>query len=162
MKEAKRAKPMDAKTVEDAKILAGFGFSPKVIGEKLGYSESTIIKLEHDGYDLDKYLKRKKEQNKKAAEKKMKVELVYDPSIAEEYRREQEAKQAEEQVPGQMKMELEEPPKEMVDRTKFMRFEAGQNDLTRKAIAEAAVMLNTKLDRLNDTLCMILRAVRKE
>ena len=133
----------------------------------------------------EKFKEIQRDQNPRKKEKKKQVvELVYDPSIAEEYRREQEAKQAEEQVPGQMKMELEEQKPEQADQTKMMRFHAGQNEQLRKALTEntmellkelaestttlvqsisdSAVMLNTKLDRLNDTLCMILRAVRKE
>ena len=75
---------------------------------------------------------------------KMQIELVYDNSIAEEYRKEQEQKQ------------------EMSDQTKMMRFMAGQADLTRKAIMDCTTMLITKLDRLNDTMSMILRSVRRE
>lgn len=152
MKEAerKRARPMNEQDAKDAKLLAGFGFDAKTIGEKLGFSESTIIKLSRDDYDLEKYLARKKEENRKASEKKTTVELVYDPSIAEEYRREQEAKQAEEQVPGQIEMELPQKP-EMSDQTKMMRFLASQMD-----------RLYMKLETINDTLSQILRVVRKE
>ena len=57
---------------------------------------------------------------------------------------------AEEQVPGQICMELE-PKQEMSEQTKLMRFQAAQVD-----------KLIMKLDRLNDTMSMILRAVRKE
>ena len=66
-------------------------------------------------------------------------------------------------MPGQIRMDLtpEEKP-EMSEQVKMMRFQAHQADRIVKAIEENAVMLNTKLDRLNDTLCMILRAVRKE
>lgn len=76
----------------------------------------------------------------------------------------------------------------IIDQEKLMRFLDGRADKIVKAITEATaqsvltrsdsivnastellhrietstVMLNTKLDRLNDTLCMILRAVRRE
>lgn len=94
----------------------------------------------------------KEEKARKEREKNRKtstVKLVYDKSILEEYRQEQEAK-AEEQLPGQISMELE-TKQEMSDQTKLMRFQASQVD-----------KLIIKLDKLNDTLSMILRAVRKE
>lgn len=97
---------------------------------------------------------------------------------AEVYRKNmEERKAAEEPAAGQISMDelarAEEKKPEPADQTKIFRFQAGQNELARKAIEKAAeditneiinnaVMLNTKLDRLNDTLCMILRAIRKE
>ena len=71
----------------------------------------------------------------------------------------------EEQVPGQMEMDLtppEEQKAEMSDTTKMMRFNAGQADKTRKTIEENVVLLISKMDQLNDTLHMILRCIRKE
>ena len=69
-----------------------------------------------------------------------------------------EEPEAEEQIPGQIEMELgvapyPEPVKniDIIDQTKLMRFQAAQVD-----------KMITKLDKLNDTLSMILRAVRKE
>ena len=67
-----------------------------------------------------------------------------------ERNRKPEEEPAEEQVPGQMCMELE-PEKPMSDQVKMMRFVAGQVD-----------KLYMKLETLNDTLSQILRAVRKE
>lgn len=59
--------------------------------------------------------------------------------------------EAEEQIPGQIEMELvEAKPQEMTDQVKMMRFQAAQVD-----------KLVLKLDHINDTLSMILRAVRK-
>ena len=77
--------------------------------------------------------RKEREKNRKAAEGKP----------AEEPEREPE-------VPGQICMELE-PKQEMSEQTKLMRFQAAQVD-----------KLIMKLDRLNDTMSMILRAVRKE
>ena len=64
---------------------------------------------------------------------------------------------AEEQVPGQIRMELdpeeeilEEKPG-MSDQVKMMRFQAAQVD-----------KICMKLDRLNDSVMMLLRAVRRE
>ena len=175
MKEAGKKVQVTEQICRQAQLMRKGGANQMQVAELLGLNGCTVSRIEAAGFDLQTYTENRKARREREKQaKKPKVELVYDASIAEEYRREQEAKKAaEEPVPGQIMMELEEPPKEMVDRTKFMRFEAGQYDLTRKAMAEStmalakaisdsAVMLNTKLDRLNDTLCMILRAVRKE
>ena len=64
-----------------------------------------------------------------------------------------EEPEAEEQVPGQICMDLEPEHDETLGemQTKMMRFQAGQID-----------KLIVKIDKLNDTLSMILRAVRRE
>lgn len=74
-----------------------------------------------------------------------------------------------EELAGQMKMDLqdaEETKAEMSDQIKLMRFQAAQADKICEKITKQAVIINetllVKLDRLNDTLCQILRAVRKE
>lgn len=93
---------------------------------------------------------------------------------AEEYKNIQKARQAkeekkeEEPLPGQLVMDLKQgtaPMKnaeDMDDRTKMMRFMAAQND--RKIIQQAQWMdeLCMKIDKLNDTLSMLVRAMRKE
>ena len=136
----------------------------KQISAVFKVDESTVGKMircgtweNYEAFKKEKAEKQKEREKKRKAEQE-KVVLVYDPSIAEEYKREQEAKQAEEQLPGQMEMDLvpaEEPDDH--DETlgdmqkKMMRFQAAQVD-----------KLIVKIDRLNDTLSMILRAVRKE
>lgn len=64
-----------------------------------------------------------------------------------------EEPEAEEQIPGQICMELEPEHDETLGemQTKMMRFQAGQID-----------KLIVKIDKLNDTLSMILRTVRRE
>ena len=83
--------------------------------------------------------------------------------------KEKEKKVAEEQLTGQMQMDLqaaEEPKAEMSEQTRLMRFQAAQADKICEKITKQAVIINetllVKLDRLNDTLCQILRAIRKE
>ena len=74
--------------------------------------------------------------------------------VREKQKAEQQETQAEEQVPGQIRMDLteKEPEKpETSDQVKLMRFQAGQVD-----------KLIMKLDRLNDTMSMILRAIRRD
>ena len=154
MKEAKtKARPFDRETAAKAKMLAEIGFEISVIAEKLGYSESAMRKLSRDGYDLDRYLERKKAENKAQQERK---DREAEPA---------EENPAEEQVPGQIEMDLEaaKPEKaEMSDQTKMMRFIAGQMDKMNTMIALGMDALRIQIDRLNDTLCMILRAVRNE
>ena len=162
MKEAKRTQITET-VCKQAQLMRRGGANQTEIGKLLGVNPCTISRIEAAGFDLETYqTNRKAQREKEKAAKRPAVELVYDPGIAEEYRKEQEAKAAEE-LPGQLKMDLtpEEKP-EMTDQVKMMRFQAHQADRIVKAIEENAVMLNTKLDRLNDTLCMILRAVRKE
>lgn len=94
----------------------------------------------------DEKARKEREKNRKAAEEQ-----------AEEPQREPE-------VPGQICMELE-PKQEMSEQTKLMRFMAGNYDAIRKNQAELFAYCTDiclKMDKLNDTLHMILRAVRKE
>ena len=79
---------------------------------------------------------------------------------AEQYRentkrRIQKEKQKEqepaEELPGQIEMELTQEPKEMSDQTKLMRFQAAQVE-----------KLLLRMDRIDDTLHMILRCIRRE
>ena len=80
---------------------------------------------------------------------------------------------AEEQIKGQIRMDLD--PKEKQEeheetlgdmQTKMMRFQAEMTSKICEKITAQSLILNetllVKLDRLNDTLSMILRAVRKE
>lgn len=74
-----------------------------------------------------------------------------------EQARKAEPQDAEEQVTGQITMQLDpeeeivDQKPEMSDQVKMMRFQASQVD-----------KLALKLDHINDTLNMLLRAVRKE
>lgn len=160
MKEAKKMQVTEV-ICKQAQLMRRGGANQTEIGKLLGVNPCTISRIEAAGFDLETYqANRKAQKEKEKAAKRTMVELVYDPGIAEEYRKEQEAKAAEE-LPGQLQMDLkpEEKP-EMSEQVKMMRFQAHQADRIVKAIEDSAVMLNTKLDRLNDTLCMILRATR--
>ena len=160
MKEAKKMQVTEV-ICKQAQLMRRGGANQTEIGKLLGVNPCTISRIEAAGFDLETYqANRKAQKEKEKAAKRTMVEMVYDPGIAEEYRKEQEAKAAEE-LPGQLQMDLkpEEKP-EMSEQVKMMRFQAHQADRIVKAIEDSAVMLNTKLDRLNDTLCMILRATR--
>lgn len=132
----------------------------------VGISQGRASKIKKAGFSYEVY----RENDRKEREK-------------EKQRAEEEPAEDPPQVPGQIEMDLtpaEDKKPEMSENTKMMRFQAGQLTQMRAAITEntavitdrtmlmmkkmeeCAVMLNTKLDRLNDTLSMILRAVRKE
>lgn len=112
-------------------------------------------------------------------EKKRKAEL--ERQRAEERRMQAEARQAEaaeEQVPGQIRMEF--PAKvygcapapepvtniNIIDQDKMMRFQAGQADKICEKITNQAVIINetmmVKLDRIYDMMGQLIRAVRRE
>ena len=108
-------------------------------------SERTVQQIRDCG-SLEMWLKYKDERKKIQRERKA-------AKAAEE--------QPEPEVPGQIRMELEQKS-EMSDTVKMMRFQAHEVELIIKAVEDSTVRLITELDRLNDTLSMILRAVRKE
>ena len=126
---------------DHVKILLAGGANLNKAAEITGTGHATISRIKAAGFNAETY--RQNQLKKKEKEKKV----------------------AEEQLTGQMQMDLqaaEEPKAEMSDQTKLMRFQAHQAD---KIIGQMMVnndALLMKLDRLNDTLCQILRAVRKE
>ena len=135
-KGAKRAQ-ITEQICKQIELMRKGGANQTQIGALLGVNPSTISRIESAGFDVDKYLERKREAREKELQKKQAAE---------------ELPQAEEQVPGQIEMELvETKPAEMTDQVKMMRFQASQVD-----------KLSLKLDHLNDTLNMILRVLRKE
>ncbi|MBO7661920.1 MAG: hypothetical protein J6U01_00955 [Clostridia bacterium] len=136
MKEAKKVQVTD-QICKQAQLMRRGGANQTEIGKLLGVNPCTISRIEKAGFNYDQYMENRriaKEKEKKAKEQP------------------QEQEQAEEQVPGQIEMELvAAKPQEMTDQVKLMRFQAGQID-----------KLVLKLDHINDTLNMILRVMRKE
>ena len=153
MKEAKKTQITEM-ICKQAQLMRKGGANQTEIGHLLGVNPCTISRIEAAGFDLETYTRNMRERRAKEKEKekdtRTKVELVYDPSIAEEYRKEQEAK-AEPQIEGQIEMELTTMKPEMSEQTKMMRFQAAQVD-----------KLIMKLDQIYNMTSMILRAVRKE
>ena len=136
MKEAKKMQVTD-QICKQVQLMRRGGANQTEIGKLLGINPCTVSRIESAGFSYEQYLENRriaKEKEKKAKEQP------------------QEQEPAEEQVPGQIEMELvEAKPAEMSDQVKLMRFQAGQID-----------KLVLKLDHINDTLNMILRAMRKE
>ena len=144
MKEAKKTQITEA-ICKQARLMRKGGANQTEIGMLLGVNPCTISRIEKAGFDLATYTAQRKERRDK------------------EKRQAEEPRETEE-LPGQMEMDLTtaEEPKEMSDQVKMMRFQAHQAD---KIIGQMMVNVDAllmKLDRLNDTLSMILRAVRRE
>ena len=136
MKEAKKVQVTD-QICKQVQLMRRGGANQTEIGKLLGINPCTVSRIESAGFSYEQYLENRrmaKEKEKKAKEQP------------------QEQEPAEEQVPGQIEMELiAAKPAEMTDQVKLMRFQAGQID-----------KLVLKLDHINDTLNMILRVMRKE
>ena len=136
MKEAKKMQVTD-QICKQVQLMRRGGANQTEIGKLLGINPCTVSRIESAGFSYEQYL-----ENRRIAKEKEKK--------AKEQAQEQEP--AEEQVPGQIEMELvAAKPQEMTDQVKLMRFQAGQID-----------KLVLKLDHINDTLNMILRVMRKE
>ena len=104
-----------------------------------GASTATISRIRAAGFSADRYMENTKQR--------LKDERIQQRLEA------QEMKSLEPEVPGQMKMELpaEEQKPEMTEQAKMMRFQAAQVD-----------KLYMMLNRINENLSQLLRAIRKE
>lgn len=135
MKEAKKTQITEA-ICKQAQLMRRGGANQAEVAALLGINNSTVSRIEAAGFDFGKY-----QENRKARREKERMKA-----------KAQDQQPAEEQVPGQIEMELvEAKPAEMSDQVKLMRFQAGQID-----------KLVLKLDHINDTLSMILRVLRKD
>ena len=133
MKEAKKMQVTD-QICKQVQLMRRGGANQTEIGKLLGINPCTVSRIEKSGFDLATYTAQRKERREK------------------EMKKAEELQAQEEQVPGQIEMELiEKKPQEMTEQVKLMRFQAGQID-----------KLVLKLDHINDTLNMILRVMRKE
>lgn len=151
------------------------GLEPKEIVDILGISQATVSRIQAANFDLEQFKtnNEKRRQAEKQKKEKPAEEESTDPGRAEHL-----AMQANEQVQGQIEMELPEKAKEKMlrqaliegdhiiypdettsreaeDQKKLYRFLAGQFDET-----QIAICLN--LGKIYDMLGQILRAIRKE
>lgn len=122
------------------------------IGKVFKVDASTVGKMIRCG-TWEKYEEFKKEKAEKGRQR-------------EAARRKAEEQPAEEpQIEGQIRMDLvpaEEPKPEMSEQTKMMRFLAGRFELIEKSQALGVEILRMEIDKLNDTMSMVLRAIRRE
>ena len=130
---------------DHVKILLAGGATTLKAAEITKTGHATISRIKKAGFSAEVYKQNTIQQREKKTEPEEKTEP--------------------EQVPGQIRMDLtqaEEPKTEMSDQTKMMRFLAGRLDVIEKSQAVGVDVISMKLDKLNDTLSMILRAIRKE
>ena len=123
-----------------ARFLMRKGYSIKSIANTLKCDPSTVSKIKTADFRLEAYLENRKESNRKDAERK----------AARKQKAETETAPAEEQVPGQMVMDLmqaEEKP-EMSEAVKMKRFLAGQIG----EIVKALNAITEELKKLNESL----------
>ena len=141
------------------------GAKPQEIGERLGISKTTVSRIKTAGFDAEQYRKNTTERVEKEnlAEKDaegiqfpLKVEHV----TVEDGGVEIVCRRPEEQVPGQISMDLqpaEEQKAEMSEQTKLMRFIAGQVDKRERNAQIYTGEIITHLAKIEDYLAQILR-----
>lgn len=130
------------------------GAKPQEIGERLGISKTTVSRIKTAGYDAEQYRKNTTERVEKEnladkAAEGIQFPLKVEHVIVEDGGVEIVCRRPEEQVPGQISMDLqpaEEQKAEMSDQVKLMRFQAAQVE-----------KITTKLDKLIDYMAQILR-----
>ena len=150
---------IDQALCNHARILIAGGATTEMAADMLEIGQSTLQKIRRAGFDAEKY-QQMKQQEKERMARAAQVETSRDKDWKRWKTPEEIAKAAEEQVPGQMQMEL--PEKETEEQGKQYRFLAAMVD---KMCREQAAMVDDlclKIDKLNDTLGIIYRAIRKE
>ena len=129
---------IDDRLCRKVQLMLGSGANAAEVAELAGISETTVSRIKKAGFSARQYeentKKRKIEEKKKPG-----ITISAADVIAA-------VKSEEEQVTGQMEMDLQPKAPEMSDQTKMMRFQAGQVE----KICE-------KLDKIIDQLGMILR-----
>ena len=126
-KEATRKTRVTEEDCRKAELMAKGGATLKEISELVGKDQTTLSRMKRAGWNLEKYNEITRERKKRF-------------------------QQAEEQeLEGQIEMELTTEKPEMSEQTKMMRFQAAQID-----------KLIMKLDQIYNMTSMILRAVRGE
>lgn len=133
------------------------GAKQKEVGERLGISKATVSRIKTAGYDLEQY--KTNTEFRQIMERQQKAENELEKFERDE-KELQQAKAAEEQVPGQICMDLqpaEEQKPEMSDQTKLMRFLAGKfNEVdTTVQVTQAEILL--RIGKIEDYLAQILR-----
>lgn len=140
------------------------GAQQKEVGERLGISKATVSRIKTAGYDAEQYRKntteRVEKENQAEEEEKIRFPLKVEKVETTEDGISVVARQAEEQVPGQICMNLqpaEEQKPEMSDQTKLMRFLAGKFGDEYELISACMGSLTHHLVKIEDYLAQILR-----
>lgn len=137
MKEATKTQ-VTGQLCKQVELMRRGGANQTEIGQLLGVNPCTVSRIEAAGFSLEQYIQNRKARRAKEMEKASKAE-------------EPPAEEPEEQIEGQMEMDLTITKPDMSEQVKMMRFQAAQVD-----------KLIMKLDQIYNMASMILRAVRKE
>ena len=136
-------------------MLAG-GATGKEVAEITGTSEGTISRIKKAGFDYEQFQKNTEARRKPVPEPKQEPEQLelqggvdYQVKVNEE-------------LPGQIGMDLQPEKPEMSDQVKLMRFLAGRFDLIEKSDALGVAMINENLGKIYDALGQILRVIGPE
>ena len=155
MKEANRTQITET-ICKQAQLMRRGGANQTEIGKLLGVNPCTISRIEKAGFDLVTYQANRRLEKQKEKEKEPKIMITAKlEDVAA-------VMNAEEQVPGQMQMDLTPEKPEMSDQTKLMRFQAHMTDDVKKTIIDMIAMVTVNQNKLYDMVCQLLRAVRKE
>ena len=150
-------------------MLAG-GATGKEAAEITGTSEGTISRIKKAGFDYDTFVKNTEARRKTAEVPEKKPEQL-ELQGGVDYQM-----QVNEQLAGQMKMDLPEEKTELSDTVKMMRLLAGRFDVMEKLVGCAAqqqqdntvdicgliVRVCTAIEKTNDYLGQILRVIGPE
>ena len=148
-------------------MLAG-GATGKEAAEITGTSEGTISRIKKAGFDYDTFVKNTEARRKPPRENLWPVEF-----IRQEMEKQEPEKlelqggvdyqvQVNEQLAGQMKMDLPEEKTEMSDTVKMMRFLAGRFDALEKSQAQDVALIHESLGKICDYMGQILRVIGPE
>ena len=136
-------------------MLAG-GATGKEVAEITGTSEGTISRIKKAGFDYDTFLKNTEARRKPVPEPKQEPEpLELQGGVDYQVK-------VNEELPGQIGMDLQPEKPEMSDQVKLMRFLAGRFDLIEKSDALGVAMINENLGKIYDALGQILRVIGPE
>lgn len=151
-------------------MLAG-GATGKEVAEITGTSEGTISRIKKAGFDYDTFLKNTEARRKPPRENLWPVEFI---------RQEMEKQEPEklelqggvdyqvkvnEELPGQIGMDLQPEKPEMSDQVKMMRFLGGKlGNIEGKTdfLNVTAALINENLGKIYDALGQILRVIGPE
>ena len=134
-------------------MLAG-GATGKEVAEITGTSEGTISRIKKAGFDYDTFLKNTEARRKPVPEPKQEPEpLELQGGVDYQVK-------VNEELPGQIGMDLQPEKPEMSDQVKLMRFLAGKFDEVDPS--KQLTVIGMKLDKISDYLGQILRVIGPE
>ena len=139
-------------------MLAG-GATGKEVAEITGTSEGTISRIKKAGFDYDTFVKNTEARRKTAEVPEKKPEQL-ELQGGVDYQ-----VQVNEQLAGQMKMDLPEEKTELSDTVKMMRFLGGKlGNIEGKTdfLNVTAALINENLGKIYDALGQILRVIGPE